>query len=101
MSDANTVIHTKEESDIPSPIKAKKPIYLEGPQSRSFELKFAWKVFSQILKGNRALYFVGPCITVFGSARVARTAGTDVASSATTIRSNATTPKITGSSADC
>lgn len=50
-------------------IKAKAPLYLDGPQSRSFELAFAWKVFAQILEGNRALYFVGPCITVFGSAR--------------------------------
>jgi uncharacterized protein (TIGR00730 family) len=50
-------------------IKAKIPLYLEGPQSRGVELAFAWKIFCQILAGNRALYFVGPCITVFGSAR--------------------------------
>jgi uncharacterized protein (TIGR00730 family) len=50
-------------------IKPKRPIYLEGPHSRSYELKFAWKVFSQVLAANRALYFIGPCITVFGSAR--------------------------------
>src|SRR5450432_1249150 len=47
----------------------KKTIYLDGPQSRGFEFRFAWKVFCQIIAGNRALYFVGPCITVFGSAR--------------------------------
>jgi uncharacterized protein (TIGR00730 family) len=50
-------------------VSPKTPLYLDGPQSRSFELKFAWKIFKQILAGNRALYFVGPCITVFGSAR--------------------------------
>ncbi len=50
-------------------ISSKRPLYLEGPQSRSVELAFAWKVFWQILGANRALYFVGPCITVFGSAR--------------------------------
>jgi uncharacterized protein (TIGR00730 family) len=50
-------------------ISSKKLLYLEGPQSRGVELAFAWKVFWQILAGNRALYFVGPCITVFGSAR--------------------------------
>jgi uncharacterized protein (TIGR00730 family) len=50
-------------------ISSKGPLYLEGPQSRGVELAFAWKVFWQILAGNRALYFVGPCITVFGSAR--------------------------------
>ena len=50
-------------------ISPKIPLYLDGPQSRSVELAFAWKVFCQILAGNRSLYFVGPCITVFGSAR--------------------------------
>jgi uncharacterized protein (TIGR00730 family) len=69
MSDAS-VIQTREKSGTPPVIKAKRPLYLEGPQSRSFELKFAWKVFRQILAGNRALYFLGPCITVFGSSRI-------------------------------
>ena len=64
-----SIIHTKNLSGTPPVITAKKPLYLEGPQSRGFELRFAWKVFRQILIGNRALYFVGPCITVFGSAR--------------------------------
>jgi hypothetical protein len=50
-------------------ISSKYPLYLEGPQSRGFELSFALKVFGQIIMGNRSLYFVGPCITVFGSAR--------------------------------
>jgi uncharacterized protein (TIGR00730 family) len=56
-------------SELRPTISPKKPLYLDGPQSRSVELAFAWKVFCQILAGNRALYFVGPCITVFGSAR--------------------------------
>jgi uncharacterized protein (TIGR00730 family) len=56
-------------SDTEPVIKPKRPIYLEGPHSRLYELKFAWKVFSQILAANRDLYFIGPCITVFGSAR--------------------------------
>jgi uncharacterized protein (TIGR00730 family) len=56
-------------TDTQTPIKPKRPLYLDGPRSRSFELAFAWKVFRQILAGNRALYFAGPCITVFGSAR--------------------------------
>jgi uncharacterized protein (TIGR00730 family) len=69
MSDSSSVSSTPNLSaDIP-PVKAKWPLYLDGPQSRSFELAFAWKVFRQILAGNRALYFAGPCITVFGSAR--------------------------------
>ncbi len=50
-------------------IKARKQIYLEGPRSRGYEFRFALKVFFQFLKGFRLLHFVGPCITVFGSAR--------------------------------
>lgn len=53
----------------PEIIPAKKPIYLEGPKSRGYELGFAWRVFWQFIKGFRKLHFVGPCITVFGSAR--------------------------------
>ncbi len=43
--------------------------YLDGPNSRGKELKFSWKVMIQLLRGFRKLHFVGPCITVFGSAR--------------------------------
>lgn len=50
-------------------IPAKEHIYLEGPKSRTYEFRFACKVFSQFIKGFRTLHFVGPCITVFGSAR--------------------------------
>lgn len=50
-------------------IPAEEQVYLDGPKSRSYELSFAVKVFSQFIKGFRALHFVGPCITVFGSAR--------------------------------
>ncbi len=54
--------HTKNQSAI---IKAKRPFTWTVRKAASFELAFAWKVFCQILAGNRALYFVGPCITVF------------------------------------
>jgi SLOG cluster4 family len=50
-------------------IPPKKPVYLEGPKSRGYELGFAFRVFWQFLKGFRTLHFIGPCITVFGSAR--------------------------------
>src|SRR5712671_5457302 len=53
----------------PPIIPPKQHVYLEGPKSRGYELKFAWKVFWQFIKGFRTLHFVGPCITVFGSAR--------------------------------
>lgn len=50
-------------------IAPKEQIYLEGPKSRGYELLFGFKVFKQFMKGFRTLHFVGPCITVFGSAR--------------------------------
>jgi uncharacterized protein (TIGR00730 family) len=50
-------------------IPAKKLVYLDGPKPRIHELSWAWNVFLQFIKGYRALHFVGPCITVFGSAR--------------------------------
>ncbi len=50
-------------------IPPKEHVYLDGPKSRGYELKFAWKVFWEMLTAIRKLHFVGPCITVFGSAR--------------------------------
>jgi uncharacterized protein (TIGR00730 family) len=50
-------------------IPAKDSQFLEGPKSRGYELRFAWKVFREFIHGFRTLHFVGPCITVFGSAR--------------------------------
>ncbi|MES2883046.1 MAG: TIGR00730 family Rossman fold protein [Bacteroidota bacterium] len=50
-------------------IPRKEHVYLEGPKSRGYELKFAWRVFKELVNAIRALHFVGPCITVFGSAR--------------------------------
>jgi len=49
---------------MPSEIK-----FLEGPQSRWEEFKFTIKVLIEFIRGFRALHFVGPCVTVFGSAR--------------------------------
>jgi uncharacterized protein (TIGR00730 family) len=50
-------------------IPSKAPVYLEGPKSRGYELLFALRVFWQFIRGFRTLHFIGPCITVFGSAR--------------------------------
>ncbi|GIV41012.1 MAG: cytokinin riboside 5'-monophosphate phosphoribohydrolase [Vicingaceae bacterium] len=44
--------------------------FLQGPQSRWKELKMLFLVASEFIKGFRKLHFVGPCITVYGSARV-------------------------------
>ncbi len=43
--------------------------FLEGPQNRWKELKFSFNVLLEFIKGFRALHFVGPCVTIFGSAR--------------------------------
>jgi len=56
-------------SDKEKIIGTKKHVYLDGPKSRSYELKFAFRVFKQFIKGFRTLHFMGPCVTVFGSAR--------------------------------
>src|SRR6185503_11751533 len=44
-------------------------LFLEGPRSRSKDFSFLLKVMGQFIRGFRALHFVGPCVTVFGSAR--------------------------------
>jgi uncharacterized protein (TIGR00730 family) len=56
-------------SDTDRIIPAKEHIFLDGPKSRGYELGFAFRVFKQFMKGFRCLHFMGPCITVFGSAR--------------------------------
>lgn len=43
--------------------------FLDGSRSRGYEFKFSLIVWWQFIKGFRALHFVGPCVTIFGSAR--------------------------------
>ena len=43
--------------------------FLQGPQRRTFELRMAFRVLREMVHGFRKLHFVGPCVTVFGSAR--------------------------------
>ncbi|VTR94717.1 Uncharacterized protein OS=Candidatus Entotheonella sp. TSY2 GN=ETSY2_24680 PE=4 SV=1: Lysine_decarbox [Gemmata massiliana] len=43
--------------------------FLQGPQARKFEFWQAVKIFRELVYGFRKLHFVGPCVTVFGSAR--------------------------------
>jgi uncharacterized protein (TIGR00730 family) len=43
--------------------------FLDGPQSRLSEFKFVTKVLIEFIKGFRTLHFIGPCVTIFGSAR--------------------------------
>jgi len=44
-------------------------ILLEGPHSRLRELQLLLRALRDFIVGFRALHFVGPCVTVFGSAR--------------------------------
>ena len=43
--------------------------FLEGPRSRLSELVRVGKIAREFIRGFRMLHFVGPCVTVFGSAR--------------------------------
>jgi uncharacterized protein (TIGR00730 family) len=43
--------------------------FLEGPRRRRDELARLMRITAEFVKGFRTLHFVGPCITVFGSAR--------------------------------
>jgi uncharacterized protein (TIGR00730 family) len=43
--------------------------FLEGPQNRWKDFKFALSVLFDFLRGFRRLHFAGPCVTIFGSAR--------------------------------
>jgi len=43
--------------------------FLEGPRSRRREFLFLIKVMREFIRGLRKLHFIGPCVTVFGSAR--------------------------------
>jgi uncharacterized protein (TIGR00730 family) len=52
-----------EPSDIPE------HRFLHGPQSRGFEFARLLRIGNEFLRGFRRLHFVGPCVTVFGSAR--------------------------------
>ena len=44
-------------------------VLLEGPHSRVREFLTLFRAMRDLLRGFRALHFVGPCITMFGSAR--------------------------------
>lgn len=50
-------------------IPASRHFELDGPKPRVNEFFFAIEIFFEFIKGFRALHFIGPCITVFGSAR--------------------------------
>jgi uncharacterized protein (TIGR00730 family) len=49
--------------------KSNEKYFLEGAHSRTFEFFHAFSVFFEMIKGFRKLHFIGPCVTIFGSAR--------------------------------
>lgn len=59
----------KKSAPIMETFPKEESIFLEGPQSRPKEFLFLIKVVLEFIKGLRVLHFVGPCVTVFGSAR--------------------------------
>ncbi|HJT80628.1 MAG TPA: TIGR00730 family Rossman fold protein [Chthoniobacterales bacterium] len=62
-------------SPVTAPAARADEIFLEGPKSRFEEFFTLLRVLKDFLRGFRVLHFVGPCVTVFGSARVASTDG--------------------------
>ncbi|MEX1217357.1 MAG: TIGR00730 family Rossman fold protein [Acidimicrobiales bacterium] len=48
-------------------------VFLRGPRLRRRELRTIMRVARELLRGFRTLHFVGPCVTIFGSARLAET----------------------------
>ena len=42
---------------------------LEGPHSRFREIQLLFRAMRDFVRGFRTLHFVGPCVTIFGSAR--------------------------------
>lgn len=50
-------------------LKPKDKKFFSGPGTKFQEFKYAFRVFMEFIKGFRALHKIGPCITIFGSAR--------------------------------
>lgn len=69
-----------KEAPLPAPVSDQSPatapaeradeIMLEGPHSRFEEFFTLFRIMADFLRGFRVLHFVGPCVTVFGSARI-------------------------------
>ena len=57
-------------SPVTAPAARADEVFLEGPKSRFEESLTLVRVLRDFLRGFRVLHFVGPCVTVFGSARI-------------------------------
>ena len=58
-----------DEKSQPRSLERRDEYFLQGPHSRGSELLFTLRVFGEFIRGFRSLHFIGPCVTVFGSAR--------------------------------
>jgi hypothetical protein len=59
-------------ADVPAPIHPKdrhNAAFLSGPRARLDELARVFRIAGEFIRGFRRFHFVGPCVTVFGSAR--------------------------------
>lgn len=61
-SKTNTIIADKN-------VVESEKTFLSGPLDRIIEFRMAFRVLFEFIRGFRKLHFVGPCITIFGSAR--------------------------------
>jgi len=65
---------TAAPAETPQPVETSSQpedrVLLEGPHSRFREARLLLTVVRDFLRGFRALHFSGPCVTVFGSARI-------------------------------
>jgi len=59
-----------QKKKVESDKKDNEKVFLEGPRSRFRELIFALKVLVEFISGFRILHFLGPCVAIFGSARI-------------------------------
>ena len=51
------------------PRSAEEGYFLSGPKRRGSELRRLFRIMAGFIRGFRGLHFIGPCVTVFGSAR--------------------------------
>jgi uncharacterized protein (TIGR00730 family) len=57
-------------TSLPEPPPSDERRFLRGPQPRQSEFRWALRIFWEFIRAFRKLHFVGPCVTVFGSARI-------------------------------
>ena len=60
---------TRPDASIADGTHTQEQLLLEGPHSRRKELALVLRAVRDFIAGFRVLHFVGPCVTVFGSAR--------------------------------